>query len=86
MSGAPVLRFKRNFSGGRSACPVKRLVLIAAILSLILAACGGDGGDSGGAKTPTGPVSITFWHSETASAKDNLVKLVDRFNASQNEV
>jgi sn-glycerol 3-phosphate transport system substrate-binding protein len=31
-------------------------------------------------------VSITFWHSETASAKDNLVKLVDRFNASQNEV
>jgi len=65
---------------------VKRLVLFAAILSLVLAACGGDGGDSGGAKTPTGPVNITFWHSETASAKDNLVKLVDRFNASQNEV
>jgi sn-glycerol 3-phosphate transport system substrate-binding protein len=65
---------------------VKRLAFFAAILSLILAACGGGGGESGGAKTPTGPVNITFWHSETASAKDNLVKLVDRFNASQNEV
>ena len=65
---------------------MKRLAFFAAILSLILAACGGGDGDSGGAKTPTGPVNITFWHSETASAKDNLVKLVDRFNASQNEV
>ena len=65
---------------------MKRLAFFAAILSLILAACGGDGGDSDGAETPTGPVNITFWHSETASAKDNLVKLVDRFNASQNEV
>jgi sn-glycerol 3-phosphate transport system substrate-binding protein len=65
---------------------VKRLAFFAAILSLILAACGGDGGDSGGAKTPTGPVNVTFWHSETASAEDNLLKLVGRFNASQNEV
>jgi sn-glycerol 3-phosphate transport system substrate-binding protein len=31
-------------------------------------------------------VNITFWHSESASANDNLVKLVDRFNASQDEV
>jgi sn-glycerol 3-phosphate transport system substrate-binding protein len=66
---------------------VKRLAFFAAILSLILAAaCGGGGGGSGGEATPSGPVHITFWHSETASAKDNLVKLVERFNASQNEV
>jgi len=65
---------------------VKRLLVSAAVLSLILTACGGGGGEPGGAKTPTGPVNITFWHSETASAKDNLVKLVDRLNASQNEV
>jgi sn-glycerol 3-phosphate transport system substrate-binding protein len=31
-------------------------------------------------------VNITFWHSETASGSDNLVKLVDQFNASQDEV
>jgi len=70
---------------------MKRFVFFAAILSLVLAACGGGGEPTEPAEptengAPSGPVSITFWHSETASASDNLVKLVDRFNASQNEV
>jgi sn-glycerol 3-phosphate transport system substrate-binding protein len=64
---------------------VKRFVFFAAILSLVLAACGG-GGQSTPKEAASGPVNITFWHSETASNNDNLVKLVDRFNASQNEV
>jgi len=64
---------------------VKRFVFFAAILSLVLAACGG-GGEPSGKEAPSGPVNITFWHSETASANDNLVKLMERFNASQNEV
>jgi len=64
---------------------VKRFVFFAAILSLVLAACGGGGEPAGNGAT-SGPVSITFWHSETASANDNLVKLVERFNASQSEV
>jgi len=64
---------------------MKRFVFFAAILSLLLAACGGGGEPASNGAT-SGPVNITFWHSETASGKDNLVKLVDRFNASQNEV
>jgi sn-glycerol 3-phosphate transport system substrate-binding protein len=64
---------------------VKRFLFFTAILSLLLAACGG-GGEPTGNGAASGPVNITFWHSETASANDNLVKLVDRFNASQNEV
>jgi len=64
---------------------VKRFVFFAAILSLALTACGG-GGEPTGKGAGTGPVNITFWHSETASANDNLVKLVDQFNASQDEV
>ena len=64
---------------------MKRFVFFAAILSLVLAACGG-GGEPSGKEAPSGPVNITFWHSETASANDNLVKLMERFNASQNEV
>jgi sn-glycerol 3-phosphate transport system substrate-binding protein len=60
-------------------------VFFAAILSLVLTACGG-GGEPAGKEAVSGPVNVTFWHSETASANDNLVKLVDRFNASQNEV
>jgi sn-glycerol 3-phosphate transport system substrate-binding protein len=64
---------------------VKRFVFFVAILSLVLTACGG-GGEPTGKEAAAGPVNITFWHSEVASANDNLVKLVDRFNASQNEV
>ena len=64
---------------------MKRFVFFAAILSLALTACGG-GGEPTGKGAGTGPVNITFWHSETASANDNLVKLVDQFNASQDEV
>jgi sn-glycerol 3-phosphate transport system substrate-binding protein len=64
---------------------LKRLLFFTAILSLLLAACGGDSEHaSNGAAS--GPVNITFWHSEGASGKDNLLKLVDRFNASQTEV
>jgi sn-glycerol 3-phosphate transport system substrate-binding protein len=64
---------------------VKGFLFFLAILSLVLTACGG-GGEPTGKEATSGPVNITFWHSETASGKDNLVKLVDRFNASQNEV
>jgi sn-glycerol 3-phosphate transport system substrate-binding protein len=64
---------------------VKRFVFFAAILSLALTACGGGGGPAA-KEAASGPVNITFWHSETASANDNLVKLVDRFNTSQDEV
>ena len=66
---------------------MRRFALLVAVLSLVLTACGGGGGGEPAKKeTPSGPVNIAFWHSEPASANDNLVKLVDRFNASQNEV
>ena len=66
---------------------MRRFALFVAVLSLVFTACGGgDGGEPAKEETPSGPVNITFWYSETASANDNLVKLVERFNASQNEV
>lgn len=64
---------------------MKRFLFFAAVLALLLAACGEGGGPAGNG-APSGPVHITFWHSETASSENNLVKLVDRFNASQDEV
>ena len=64
---------------------MKRFILFVAILSLVLTACGG-GGEPAGNEATSGPVSITLWHPEPASAEDNLVKLGERFNASQNEV
>jgi sn-glycerol 3-phosphate transport system substrate-binding protein len=58
---------------------------LALVVGVIATACGG-GGKSADNGTSSGPVNITFWHSETASGSDNLLKLVDRFNASQDEV
>ena len=66
---------------------MRRFALFLAVLSLVLAACGGgDGGQPAEKETPSGPVGITLWHFEPAAGGDSLVKLVDRFNASQNEV
>jgi ABC-type glycerol-3-phosphate transport system substrate-binding protein len=65
-----------------------------AVLALALNACGGnegaeEGGGAGNETGPTkaaGPVSIDFWHSEVAANQATLQALVDRFNASQDEV
>jgi sn-glycerol 3-phosphate transport system substrate-binding protein len=65
---------------------MRRFALFVAVLALVLTACGGGDGEPAEKETPSGPVTITLWHSETASGNDNLVKLVERFNASQNEV
>ena len=61
------------------------------LLSVTVGACGG--GEKGapppetpGASPATGPVTIEFWHSEAGSNADTLNRLVDRFNASQNDV
>jgi sn-glycerol 3-phosphate transport system substrate-binding protein len=65
------------------------------ILALALAACGGGGEEEGttpevasptGAAAPTGTVSIDFWHSEISSTAETFERLIDRFNASQDEV
>ncbi len=68
---------------------MKRLGIVAVGLALVVGifatACGG-GNESGGNEAMSGPVTVTLWHSETASNNDSLVKLVDRFNASQGEV
>jgi sn-glycerol 3-phosphate transport system substrate-binding protein len=70
--------------------PLLSLVAVL-LLSVTLAACGG--GEKGaptaetpGARPPSGPVSIDFWHSEVGSNVETLNRLVERFNASQNEV
>jgi len=71
---------------------VSRLSILAAlpVIVLVLTACAGEkaGPSSGtpGAMPPTGPVQIEIWHSEPAANEDTLKRMVDRFNASQDEV
>ena len=65
-----------------------------AVVALALSACGGNDGaeEGGGGGTETEPtevagtVSIDFWHSEAAANEATLQALIDRFNASQDEV
>jgi sn-glycerol 3-phosphate transport system substrate-binding protein len=64
-----------------------------AVLALALGACGGGGDESAGGAAgqtgptaATGPVTIDFWHSEPASNETTLQRLIDRFNASQDQV
>jgi len=61
------------------------------LLSVTLGACGGGEKGTPTAETPgvgpaTGPVTINFWHSEVASNQEAVNRLVERFNASQDEV
>jgi sn-glycerol 3-phosphate transport system substrate-binding protein len=62
------------------------VVGLALVMVVIATTSCGGGGKSGDNGTSSGPVNITFWHSETASNADTIAKLVDRFNSSQNEV
>jgi sn-glycerol 3-phosphate transport system substrate-binding protein len=71
----------------------KSLLSLVAILllSVTLGACGGGEKSTSTDKTPgaspaAGPVTIDFWHSETAANQDALNSLAERFNASQNGV
>jgi sn-glycerol 3-phosphate transport system substrate-binding protein len=70
----------------------KSLLSLVAILflSATLGACGGGEKGAPTAQTPgtrtAGPVTIELWHSEVASNQDTLNRLVDQFNASQDEV
>jgi sn-glycerol 3-phosphate transport system substrate-binding protein len=70
-----------------------------AVIVLALAACGGEEagptpetpGATPAEGTPaatraTGPVEIEIWHSEPAANEDTLKRMIDRFNASQDEV
>jgi sn-glycerol 3-phosphate transport system substrate-binding protein len=71
----------------------KSLLSLVAILlvSVTLGACGGGEKGTPTAETPGaspagGPVNIDLWHSEQAANQETISRLVDRFNASQNEV
>ncbi len=64
---------------------MKRLLalVLAAVMAFSMVACGGG---SGADTTPDGPITIEFWHSMGSSTGELVQKLVDEFNASQDEV
>jgi len=72
---------------------LKHRALLTILLALVLAiaACGGGGqeaatGETPGAATPAGTITIDLWHSETAGNQETLESLISRYNSSQDEV
>lgn len=59
------------------------LFVLAAVLALLGAACGGDSDSPPARETADGPIDVTMWHSMPAPAEGSLQRIVDDFNASQ---
>ena len=63
----------------------RTLFLLVPVLALLLGACAG-GAEAPSETRPTGPVTITFWHSMNAANRDALEALTARFNGAQDDV
>ena len=65
----------------------RRLLVVLAALGLLAGACtGGDDEGSPTGETPSGPVTLTFWHGYTDAEADSLNALLDQWNAENPDV
>ena len=64
---------------------MKKLItlVLVALLTLSMTACGNGGKKE---EEPTGPITITFWHTLTDQHLEALNKIIDGFNKSQSEI
>jgi multiple sugar transport system substrate-binding protein len=65
----------------------RRLLVILAAVALLAGACTGDDDEgSPTGETPSGPVTLTFWHGYTDAEADSLNALLDEWNAENPDV
>ena len=65
----------------------RRLLVILAALGLLAGACtGGDDESSPTGQTPSGPVTLTFWHGYTDAEADSLNALLDTWNSQNPDI
>jgi multiple sugar transport system substrate-binding protein len=66
----------------------RRLLVILAGFGLLTSACtgGGAGEPSPSGATPSGPVTLTFWHGYTDAEADSLNALLDDWNAENPDI
>ena len=66
---------------------IRRLLVILAAVALLAGACTGDDDEgSPTGETPSGPVTLTFWHGYTAAEADSLNALLDQWNAENPDI
>ena len=60
---------------------MRRGIVAAFSAMLLLTACTGSSGSStDGGSSPSGPVTIEFWHAQTDTSAKVMQNLVDQFN------
>jgi multiple sugar transport system substrate-binding protein len=65
----------------------RRLLVILAALGLLAGACtGGDDESSPTGQTPSGPVTLTFWHGYTDAEADSLNALLETWNSENPDI
>lgn len=70
---------------------IRAILTAAGLIAAVLAgaACGGGEEAAPGTTpraTPSGPVTISFWHVATGAVQDTLTRLTEEFNASQDRI
>jgi sn-glycerol 3-phosphate transport system substrate-binding protein len=73
---------------------VRAILTAAGLIVAVLAGAACGGGEEaaptatpqGQAATPSGPVTISFWHVATGAVQDTLTRLTEEFNASQDRI
>jgi multiple sugar transport system substrate-binding protein len=66
----------------------RRSLVILAAFGLLVSACtgGGDGEPSPSGESPSGPVTLTFWHGYTDAEADSLNALLEDWNAEHPDI
>ena len=66
----------------------RRLLVLLAVFGLLAGACtGGDDNEgSPSGETPSGPVTLTFWHGYTDAEADSLNALLETWNSENPDI
>jgi multiple sugar transport system substrate-binding protein len=64
----------------------KRLSVLLAAFGLLASACTGGGDDGSPSESPSGPVTLTFWHGYSDAEADSLNALLDEWNAANPDI
>ena len=64
----------------------KRLLVVLVVFGLAASACTGGGDDGTPSESPSGPVTLTFWHGYSDAEEDSLNALLDEWNGANPDI
>jgi multiple sugar transport system substrate-binding protein len=64
----------------------KRLLVLLVVFGLSVSACTGGGDEETPSESPSGPVTLTFWHGYSDAEADSLNALLDEWNGANPDI